>query len=100
MKMVAVCDCDRKTGKEGRVPKNPTITQHVNDICNYCTITQHVNDICNYCGHYVKYISAEQSTTKFGNFMSNNSLARTKTDDGLDLRNDYWYNFGYPVGGK
>lgn len=87
MKMVAVCDCDRKTGKEGRVPKNPTITQHVNDICNYC-------------GHYVKYISAEQSATKFGNFMSNNSLARTKTDDGLDLRNDYWYNFGYPVGGK
>ena len=87
MKMVAVCDCDRKTGKEGKVPKNPTITQHVNDICNYC-------------GHYVKYISAEQSTTKFGNFMANHTLVRTKTNEGLDLRNDYWYNFGYPVGGN
>lgn len=87
MKYLAVCDCDRKTGKETKVPKNPTITQHVNDICNYC-------------GHYVKYISEDLVDVKHGSSMANGQMTRVRKEDGLDLMNDYWYNYGYPLGGR
>jgi hypothetical protein len=83
MKKIAVCDCDRKTGKESRNPKNPKATQHVNDICNFC-------------GYYVKYIDVEAEGTKFGNYMQDHSLSRTNKTE-LDLRSDYLYNFGYPL---
>ena len=80
MKKVAVCDCNRKTGRQDKTIKTPTITSHVDDVCNYC-------------GYYVKYVSLELANTKFGN---HNSSIDPSYDE-IDLRKDFLYNYGYPV---
>jgi hypothetical protein len=78
--MIAVCDCNRKTGKPDKNIKTPTATVHVNDICNYC-------------GYYVKYVPVELANTRFGNMHSN----KDGSYDEIDLRKDSIYNYGYPL---
>jgi hypothetical protein len=80
MEMVAVCDCNRKTGKPDKMIKTPSVTMHVNDVCNYC-------------GYYVKYVPVDLANTKFGNYHSNHD----QSYDEIDLRKDFLYNYGYPL---